>query len=87
MRAKSVSTLSDREFQEEFSGFPDQIRQCDLVEIVRLRYRLRLVKDELASLEAQVRAQVTLGLPIEPGKLSLGRYPRQIDIQPAEEEK
>jgi len=56
---------------QELSGFPDYIRQIDLAEIIRLRYRLRLVKEELASMEAQIKAQITLGLPVEEGRLTV----------------
>jgi hypothetical protein len=85
MRAKSVSTPSEEELQE-LSGFPDKIRQCDLNQIIRLRYRLRLVKDELASLEHQIRAQVMLGCSVEAGLLTLDTRYGKAEIVSAKKE-
>jgi hypothetical protein len=85
VRAKSVSTPSQEELQE-LSGFPDEIRQCDLTQIVRLRYRLRLVKEELVSLEEQIRAQMTLGCPVEAGPLTVDTNYRALTISPAKKD-
>lgn len=70
MEAKKLSTASPDDLQE-FSGFPDRIRQIDLEQLIRLRFRLRLVKEEIASLEEQITAQVLLGCEVEKGRLGV----------------
>ncbi|MGA3168062.1 MAG: hypothetical protein ABSF14_18300 [Terriglobia bacterium] len=85
MQAKRISTPSQEEGQE-LSGFPDEIRQIDLTEVLRLRYRLRLVKDELASLEEQIRTQLTLGLPVQKGQLAVKSWQRgPLEISPTKQ--
>jgi hypothetical protein len=76
-KAKKLSTLSPQELQEiqnldDLYGLPSEIKQCDLLEILELQDRLRIDRDDLKSLWAELETRLSIGLRIQPGSLSVG---------------
>jgi hypothetical protein len=82
-KAVKLSTLSPEELQEiqelqELYDCPNEIKQRDLEEILEAQYRigttrdeLRLLQDDLDSLRTQLEKQLILGMPVEPGRVSI----------------
>jgi len=67
-RAEKAFTPSPQDLQELFD-LPSSIPQRDLAEILQAEARLKIIRDEVASLRAQLVEELVLGLPIDPGQL------------------
>ena len=69
-RARKSSTVSSEELQGLYD-LPSEIKQRDLEEILETQDRVRVARDDLKSLWAQLETQLVLGLRVEPGRLSV----------------
>ena len=82
-KAVKLSTLSPEELQEiqdleELYDCPNEIKQRDLEEILEAQHRIRaamesarIARADLDSLRTQLEKQLVLGMPVEPGRISI----------------